>query len=175
MTKKHVAFLLVGIMALGMVAQMVIAAEGEEGATRGRGRGPGAGRGRAEGAERPEGRPGRGEGAEGRGLAMRRPASPLMIALDRNKDGKLDKAEIKAASRVLAAMADKKTGEISAEKLRPKRPEGAGAVGREGDREGEGRPEGGRQGGGRGRGGREGAGRGGREGAGEGAGRGRPE
>ncbi len=79
-----------------------------------------------------------------------------MAALDKNKDGKLDKAEIAAASRVLAAMADAK-GEIGAEKLRPKRPEGARPGPRGGDREG------GREGAGRGRGGRPGAGREGTE------------
>lgn len=121
MTKTRLMMvLLVGVIALVMVAHVVIAADDEGEGERPR-RGPGVRRGRGEG--KPEGR---GEG-EGRRLrdGQRRPPrpSPLMIALDTNKDGKLSKTEIANATKVLQKLAGK-DGELTREELRPKRPEG---------------------------------------------------
>ena len=182
MTKRRWLVLLVGVIALGMVAHVVIAAD-EEDRGEGRGRGPGAGRGRGGGeGEKPEGRPegkggehrGRPGGEGGRRPMMRRPVSPLMAALDINKDGQLDKREIANASRALAKLANK-DGVITREKLRPNRPEGGkdgeGAEGgpRRGRGQGRGRGEGEEGGKGRGPGGGGGKGRG----PGGGGGRGR--
>ena len=158
MTKRRWLVLLVGVIALGMVAHVIIAAE-NEGRGEGRGRGPRAGRGRPDG-EKPEGRPeGKpGEGQEGRGKPggergrrpmFHRPISPLMAALDANKDGMLDAEEIKNASAALAKLANEK-GVITREQLRPKRPEGgkggerpeAGKGGKGGERRGRGRGRG---------------------------------
>ena len=168
MTKRRLLVLLVGVIALGMVAHVVIAEDAEEGPRRGRG--PRAGRGRPDGEHRgrPEGagegrerrgKPdGEGEGGERRGRPggeggrrpmFHRPISPLMVALDINKDGKLDKREIANASRALARLAGEK-GVITREQLRPKRPEGgkggerpeAGKGGKGGERRGRGRGRG---------------------------------
>ena len=78
--------------------------------------------------------------------------SPLMAALDVNKDGTLDKEEIANATAVLTKLAGD-DGVLTREELRPKRPEGRAGKGGE-------RPEGGK---GRGR-GEGGKGRGPKEG-----------
>lgn len=74
-------------------------------------------------------RPGPG-GPEGR-----RPASPVVEALDANHDGVIDASEINNASVALRTLDKNNDGQLSADEIRPQRPEGG-----RGPR-GEGRPQ----------------------------------
>ena len=143
MTKRRWMVLLVGVIALGMVAHIVAAEDEGERPRRGRPdfrrpRPDGEGRGKPDGEGRGKpGGEGRGKpGGEGdRRPMMRRPMmmmSPLMVALDANKDGKLDKAEIAKATEVLTKLAGE-DGVLTREELRPKRPMGRGRPGGEGE------------------------------------------
>jgi hypothetical protein len=82
-------------------------------------------------AQRPEGGGGEGRGPEGRGGAMR--ISPLMQALDADKDGSISEAEMKNAAAALKALDKNGDGKLSPEELRPPSREGEG---REGNRAG---------------------------------------
>src|SRR5688500_12240744 len=85
----------------------------------------------AQDAERPRPeRPG-GPGAGPRGMA-----SPLMAALDANKDGELDATEISNATAALKKIDKNGDGKLSREELRPERPAGGRGEGRP-QREGE--------------------------------------
>lgn len=68
-----------------------------------------------------------------RGGGMR---SPLIAALDVNKDGKIDASEIAGATTALAKLDKNSDGQISKDELQPVRPEGAP----DGGPGGEGRP-----------------------------------
>lgn len=147
MTKTRWMLLLVGVIALGMVAHVVIA-EDEDEAPRRR---PGFRRSPRPGGERPEGRPRRGgrageggEGGQGGEAGRGRPTfrrigliSPLMVALDKNKDGTLSAAEIKNASKALAKLDKNEDGQITADELRPPRPQFRRRPGGEGGEAGE--------------------------------------
>jgi hypothetical protein len=78
------------------------------------------------GGERPPGGP-RGPGGPG-GPGGRRPMPAIIAALDANKDGKLDAAEIANASVALKALDKNGDGEISAEEMFGPRPEGSGGA-----------------------------------------------
>lgn len=128
MSTKRWMVLLVGVIALGMVAHVLIAAD-EEGPRKGR---PAAERGRRGGERARDGqRPGaegaaRG-GAERRGPGAGRPMafrSPLMVVLDVNKDGALSAREIANAAKALLKLDEDGDGALSREELRPPRPEG---------------------------------------------------
>jgi hypothetical protein len=66
-------------------------------------------------------RPGRGPGGPG-GPGGHRPPPPLIVALDVNKDGKIDAAELANAGTVLAALDKNSDGQITLDELRPPRP-----------------------------------------------------
>ena len=88
-------------------------------------------------AQRPGGGGGFGErGARGGGpRGMRggeRPVSPLMTALDANKDGKLSAEEISNAATALKALDKNEDGVLDSSELTPPRPERGGRGGREG-------------------------------------------
>jgi len=91
------------------------------------------------------GRPGRGERPPGAraeaGPNAQRPAprSPLIQALDANRDGELDASEIANAASALKALDANGDGRLTREELRPPRP--ARTEG-EAQERGEGRPEG---------------------------------
>lgn len=86
-------------------------------------------------------RPARGEGGRGRGPggpggpggpqgdapagAPRRPAPPLVTALDANQDGVMDASEIANAPTALATLDANADGQLSGDELRPARPDGA--------------------------------------------------
>ncbi|MDB6173967.1 MAG: hypothetical protein JWL59_3278 [Chthoniobacteraceae bacterium] len=77
----------------------------------------------------------------------RRPAPPIMAALDTNKDGELDAAEIANASAALKALDTNGDGKISNDELRPPRGPGGdrppgGERGPGGERRGPGAPPG---------------------------------
>ena len=101
------------------------------------------------------GRPGGGQGGPdgpgGPGGPGGRPrmASPLMEALDTNRDGILDADEIKNATKALLKLDKNTDGQLTQDELRPARPPGGRGLGgpggpggpdREGRPEGEGRP-----------------------------------
>jgi hypothetical protein len=72
------------------------------------------------------GRPGRGPGGPGRGgpggPGRGRGIPPLIVALDANKDGKIDASEIANAAKALAALDKNGDGIISNDESRPPRP-----------------------------------------------------
>ena len=72
--------------------------------------------GQAPGGEPPFGPPGGGG---------RRPMPPLVTALDTNKDGKIDAAEIANAPAALATLDKNKDGKLTSDELQPPRSEGA--------------------------------------------------
>lgn len=83
-----------------------------------------------------EGRPG--AGGEGRGMAR----MPLMMALDANSDGVLDKAEIANASAALKKLDKNNDGQITLEEYRPTgQPGRPGGLGIQGGAGGGTRPE----------------------------------
>ncbi len=55
-----------------------------------------------------------------------RPIPPLMSALDANRDGVIDEAEIKNAPEALRKLDKNGDGKLTLEELRPRRPDGAG-------------------------------------------------
>ena len=76
---------------------------------------------RGSGGDGPQ-RGGRGQGRPGGGQAGgQRPVSPLMMALDTDKDGKLSKEEIANSAKALAAMDKNKDGVLDTEELAPAR------------------------------------------------------
>lgn len=95
---------------------------------------PGGGRG-GDGPQR--GGRGMQRGGGGMGGGGQRPVSPLMTALDVDKDGKLSKEEIANAAKALAALDKNEDGVLDTEELAPSR------GGRGGGRQGGGRPGGG--------------------------------
>lgn len=79
--------------------------------------------------ERPprEGSPG---GPGGPGFGGQRPmVSPLIAALDANRDGVIDEKEIENAAAALRTLDKNKDGKLTMDELRPPRPEGAGRPG----------------------------------------------
>lgn len=77
-------------------------------------------------------------GGPGRGMQM-----PMMIALDTNKDGVIDAAEIANAPAALKTLDKNNDGKITMEEMRPARGDGpAGADRPRGDRPGADRPRG---------------------------------
>ena len=92
-----------------------------------------------------EGRPGRpGEGGAGgrpgQGGGFRPPNSPIMTALDSNKDGSISAEEMKNAAKALIALDKNKDGKLDREELRPQF--GSGRFGRPGgDRRESDRPD----------------------------------
>ncbi|MES2573097.1 MAG: EF-hand domain-containing protein [Verrucomicrobiota bacterium] len=68
------------------------------------------------------------------GGADRRPAPPLMAALDANKDGEIDAAELANASAALKALDKNGDGKLSGEEIRP--PRGPGGPEPRGERRG---------------------------------------
>lgn len=93
-----------------------------------------------------EGRPG-GQGGQGF-----RPVSPIIEALDINKDGTIDADELAKAAESLKKLDKNGDGKITEEEFRPQRPSGQGGPGGEGRQpgapgaapggRGEGRPQG---------------------------------
>ena len=74
-----------------------------------------------------------------RGDAPRaRVVPPLMGALDADRNGVIDEAEIKDAAEALRKLDKNQDGKLTAEELRPARPEGAPAGERFGPRDGNG-------------------------------------
>lgn len=65
----------------------------------------------------PEGRPGRGPGG---GMGR----SPVIAALDANSDGVIDEAEINGAAKALLTLDKNGDGKLTAEEIRPGRPDG---------------------------------------------------
>jgi len=95
----------------------------------------------------PNGGPGGGPngGPGGPGGGRPRMASPLMEALDTNRDGTLDADEIKNAAVALLKLDKNGDGKLTQEELRPARPQGGRGPGGPGGPEGqdrEGRPRG---------------------------------
>ena len=127
----------VSVLALAFVAQYLAAQDADEG-DKPAVRRPREGGGPRDG-DRP--RPG-GEGGEGGRDGRRRPPmSPLIVALDADKDGALSADEIANASKALLKLDKDGDGALSREELRPPRPprpEGAEGGKRGGDREGKG-------------------------------------
>ena len=80
-------------------------------------------------------------GPGGRGSGFRFPPSPMMSALDADKDGELSAKEIKNASDALKKLDKNNDGKVDRNELRPPRPTGRSRGGRPG--EGSGRPGGG--------------------------------
>ena len=79
--------------------------------------------------ERPPGERPRGEGpprAEGRPGQGFRPVSPIIEALDLNKDGTIDADELAKASESLKKLDKNGDGKITEEEFRPMRPQGQG-------------------------------------------------
>ena len=92
----------------------------------------------------PNGGPGGGPNG-GPGGGRPRMASPLMEALDTNRDGTLDADEIKNAAVALLKLDKNGDGKLTQEELRPARPPGGRGPGGPGGPEGqdrEGRPRG---------------------------------
>jgi hypothetical protein len=82
-------------------------------------------------AQPPEGKgppPGK-DGAKGPKQGERRPAPPLVAALDTDKDGTISAAEIDNAPESLKTLDKNHDGKITMEELRPPRPEGDGQKG----------------------------------------------
>jgi Ca2+-binding EF-hand superfamily protein len=138
---------------------------------------PGGGRG-GQGRGGPGGeRGGRGgeRGGPGGDMGRMMQMMPIMVALDADKDGVISKTEIDNAAVALRKLDKNDDGELDAEELRPKRPEGgrperggeAGGRGGRGGRGGEAGGRGGRGGEAGGRGGEAGRGAGARGGSGE--------
>lgn len=75
-----------------------------------------------EGEGRPGGRPPGGPGGQ-------RPMSPIIEALDINKDGVIDADEIAKASESLKKLDKNGDGKLTADEIRPQRPGGAGGPG----------------------------------------------
>jgi hypothetical protein len=73
----------------------------------------------------------------------RRPASPVMAALDANGDGVVDAAEIANAANALAALDKNGDGQLTKDELRPARPEGGRGPGGPGGPSGKKGPHGG--------------------------------
>ncbi len=71
-----------------------------------------------------------------------RMASPLMEALDTNRDGILDADEIKNATKALLKLDKNTDGQLTQDELRPARPPGGRGPGGPGGPDREGRPEG---------------------------------
>lgn len=70
---------------------------------------------------RPPGGPGRGPGRPG-GPGRGRGVPPLIVALDANKDGKIDASEIANAAKAIAALDKNGDGIISGDEMHPPRP-----------------------------------------------------
>jgi Ca2+-binding EF-hand superfamily protein len=78
--------------------------------------------------DRPDGPPPRGPGGPGRPggpNGPRRGAPPFIVALDTNKDGKIDAAELANASQALLTLDKNKDGQLTPDELHPTPPEGA--------------------------------------------------
>ena len=95
-----------------------------------------------DGGQRPEGQrpPGRDGGPGGPGGP--RMLSPIMEALDLNKDGTIDADELAKASESLKKLDKNGDGKITPEEYRPQRPGGPGGEGRRGGPGGQGGPGG---------------------------------
>ena len=66
----------------------------------------------------------------------RRPAPPIVTALDVNKDGVIDASEIANAPAAIATLDANADGQVTSDEARPKRPEGVSDRGPGGPREG---------------------------------------
>lgn len=67
------------------------------------------------------------EGPGGQGFAAPRPMlSPLIAALDANRDGVIDEQEIDNAPAALRKLDKNNDGKLTMDELRPRRPEGVG-------------------------------------------------
>ena len=102
----------------------------------GQGRGERGERGQRGGERGERGGPGGGERGERGGRMMQ--ASPVMAALDADKDGVISKAEIDNATAVLRKLDTNGDGELGGTEMRPKRPGGGEAGGPGGERAGRG-------------------------------------
>ena len=88
----------------------------------------------------PEGRGGPGGGGLG-GAGGQRPMSPIIEALDTNKDGTIDADELAKAADSLKKLDKNGDGKITEDEYRPQRPGGQGGPGAGGGRpEGQGGP-----------------------------------
>lgn len=115
-----------------------------------------------QGREQGRGQQGRGQQGQGQqGPGQGRPRSPLMEALDTDKNGTLSADEIKNSAASLAKLDKNGDGQLTQDEIRPPRPEGNNGPGGNG---GPGRPQGG-----------PGQGRGPGNGQGQGQGQGRPQ
>ncbi len=104
----------------------------------------------------PGGAGGRGPGGSGMGRLLS--MLPMMVALDKNKDGELSKREIEGATAALKSLDKNKDGVLSMEELSPDMSQMRGGRGGPEGRGGRGGAEGGSRGGRGGPGGREGGG-----------------
>ena len=135
--KKQIIIL---ALAIGALSILINAQEGKPpaGAPGEGGQRPPRGEGRPPGEGRPEGegRP----GGQGGGSGGQRPLSPIIEALDLNKDGTIDADELAKAAESLKKLDKNGDGKITEDEYRPQRP-GGGQGGPGGP--GQGRPPGG--------------------------------
>jgi len=124
----HKLILTLAVFATLLMSSLVHAQRpGGEGGQRGGQRGEGAQRGGQRG-----GGPGMQRGGGRGGMGGQRPVSPLMTALDADKDGKLSKEEIANAAKALAALDKNEDGVLDTSELAPARG-GRGGGGMGGD------------------------------------------